>query len=452
MTDGSRASGPGRGLAALSRALLLLLWLGDLVALATGWASLQRLALPLLAAYGLLALLLVRPGARRLALALLAAALLLALGDGRPGLLLDGLRHALVYPAFLATIVLVRAAAAVHPAVDRARVRTLALPPAARAAGFLVGGHLFGAVLTAGSFALLAPLLDARTPEAERARLAALALRGSCLAALWSPFFVGMALVTRHLPELPLWQVAALGLGSSGLALLLTLALDARGAAAGLAAALRALAPLLPPVGGAAAIIVIGSAVSGLTSLETVLLVTPVLVGLWLLARPRGTARVVLGRTWTDLARLGEEMLLVGVVTLLGRVLVGASWTASLAEPLHAGLVPAGALLGALLALIVLLAVAGLHPLATVAITMALVTSGPPPAAPLALAGLGLLGWALGTMVGSTSLSLLIARTSFGLPARALSPGPNGRFVALFGAAAVLVLTLLDALARGRPS
>jgi hypothetical protein len=154
----------------------------------------------------------------------------------------------------------------------------------------------------------------------------------------------------------------------------------------------------------------------------------------------------VLGRTWADLGRLGEEMLLVGVVTVLGRVLVGASWTAAFAAPLHAGLVPGGVLLGGLLALIVLLAVAGLHPLATVAITMALLTDGPPPVAPIALAGLGLSGWALGTMVGSTSLSLLVARTSFGLPARALSPGPNGRFVLLFGAVSVAVLAVLDAL------
>lgn len=441
-----------RRLAAVGRSLLLLLWAAELAGLAARSELPRALALPALAGYGLVALALVRPGARRLALGLLAPALAVAALDGRPGLLLDGLAQALVYPAFLATIVLVRATASVHPAVARARGRVLALPAEARAAGFLVGGHLFGAVLTAGSFALLAPLLDPRAPEAERARLASLALRGSCLAALWSPFFVGMALVTRHLPDLPLWQVAASGLLLSGLAALLTLVLDAPGAARGLASALRALAPLLLPVCGAAALIVLASGLSGLRSLETVLLLTPLLVGLWLLGRGRSSAAAVLQRSWGDLARLAEEMLLVGVVTVLGRVLVGSSWTAALAAPLHAGLVPGAILLAALLALVILLAVAGLHPLATVAIAMALLTDGPPPVAPLALAGLGLLGWSLGTMVGSTSLSLLVARTSFGLPARALSPGPNGRFVAIFGAAAVALLGLLDALsAAGSP-
>lgn len=448
MSDERGAAGrAARAMSALGRLLLLLLWIAELAGLASGSALPQRLAAPLLAAYGLLALATVRPGARRLALVLLAPALLLSIADERPGLLLDGLHQALVYPAFLATILLVRSAASVHPAVARARERTLALAPDARAAGFLVGGHLFGAVLTAGSFALLAPLLDPRASEGERARLASLALRGSCLAALWSPFFVGMALVTRHLPELPLWQVAAMGLLLSALALLLTLRLDARGAARGLGAAFRALAPLLLPVGGAAALIVAGAELSGLRSLETVLLLTPPAIGFWLLGRPRGTARGVLAKVRADLGRLGEEMLLVGVVTVLGRVLVGASWAASLAAPLHAGLVPGGFLIAGLLALILLLAVAGLHPLATVAITMALLTDGPPPVAPLALAGLGLLGWALGTMIGSTSLSLLVARTSFGLPARALSPGPNGRFVLLFAALSVLVLAVLDAIA-----
>jgi hypothetical protein len=437
-------------LAGLGRGLMLALWLAELAWLATRHPDLPRLAAPLLAGYGLVALASVRPGARRLALLLLVPAILLTLLDRRPELLHQGLGQALVYPAFLATILLVRASAAVHPAVERARLRTTALASEARTAGFLAGGHLFGAVLTAGSFALLAPLLDPRAPIEERARLGALALRGSCLAALWSPFFVGMALVTRHLPELPLWQVAATGLGLTGLALAVTLATDGRGAADGLGAALGALAPLLPPVLGAASLIVAASALTGLKSLETVLLLTPPLVGLWLLGRPRGTATAVLARVWADLARLSEEVLLVGVVTVLGRVLAGASWTAMLATPLHAGLVPNGVLMGGLLAAIVLLAVAGLHPLATVAIAMALLTDGPPPVAPLALAGVGLLGWALGTMVGSTSLSLLVARTSFDLPGRSLSPGPNGRFAALFGTAAVATLTLLDAL-LGRP-
>mgnify|MGYP005838556049 CR=1 FL=1 len=425
---------------------MLALWLAELAWLATRHPALPRLSVPLLVAYGLVALIVVRPGARRLALLLVLPAVLLTSHDGRPELLRQGLEQALVFPAFLATILLVRASAAVHPAVERARRRTTALAREARTAGFLAGGHLFGAVLTAGSFALLAPLLDPRAPVEERARLGALALRGSCLAALWSPFFVGMALVTRHLPELPLWQVAAMGLGLTGLALGVTLATDGRGAARGLGAAFGALAPLLPPVLGAAALVVTASGLTGLTSLETVLLLTPLLVGLWLLGRPRGTATAVLARVWADLARLAEEALLVGVVTVLGRVLATASWTAALAGPLHAGLVPAGVLMGGLLAAIVLLAVAGLHPLATVAITMALLTDGPPPVAPLALAGIGLLGWALGTMVGSTSLSLLVARTSFELPGRSLSPGPNGRFVTLFGAAAVVALTILDAL------
>jgi len=437
----------------LGRALLLALWASELVALLTASATPAAVARPLLLAYGAVALLQVGPASRRLALALALPAVVLALVEGRPTLLLEGLDQALLYPAFLGTITLVRALAAVHPAVERARERTERLPNEARALGFFLGGHLFGAVLTAGSFALLAPLADPRASEAERARLAAMALRGSCLAVLWSPFFVGMALVTRHFPELALWRVTLLGLALSLLALLLTLATDARGAARFLAPALAALAPLLPPVGGAAAAIVLVASLSGLPSLAAVLLVTPPAAALWLSTRPRGTARAVASRTFELAGRLAEEMLLVGVVTVLGRVLAASSGTAHLAGPILAGALPGWLLLGGALAVIVLLAVLGLHPLATVAITMALLTEGPPPVTPLALAGLGLMGWALGTMLGSTSLSLLVARNAFELPARALSPGPNGRFVLLFGALAVALLALLDALGRpGAPT
>ncbi len=424
--------------------LVLLLWLLELASLLLGPTPLAAAGRPLLIAYGALALVLVRGGARRLAATLLVPALATALLEGRPELLLVGLDHALVFPAFLGTIALVRAVAAVHPAIERARRGMAALPPPARALGFFTGSHLFGAVLTAGSLAVLAPLVPSDVTPAERARLAAMALRGSCLAVLWSPFFVGMALVTGFVPGLPLWQVTSCGLLLSLLALALTAA-ELRGLAP-LGPALRALAPLVPPVGGAAASIVAVASTTGLPSLSAVLLVTPPAVALWLLVQPRSTRRAVLGRAWADCARLAEEMLLVGVVTVLGRVLVGASWTAVLAAPLHAGLVPGWVLLGLLLAVIVGLAVLGLHPLATVAITLALLTHGPAPVGPLALAGLGLLGWALGTMVGSTSLSLLVARTSFELPTRALSPGPNGRFVLLFGAGAVGLLALLDAL------
>lgn len=441
------AAGRAAWLVGAGRVLLWALWASELAALLTGSTLANLLGRPLLLAYGAVALRLVGPASRRLALGLAIPALALALLDGRPALLLEGLDQALLYPAFLGTIALVRALAAVHPAVARARERAERLPNEAKALGFFLGGHLFGAVLTAGSFAVLAPLADPRAGEAERARLASMALRGSCLAVLWSPFFVGMALVTRHLPELPLWQVTLSGLTLSLLALLLTLALDARGAARFVAPALSALAPLLPPVGGAAAVIVLVASLSGLPSLAAVLLVTPPAAVLWLATRPRGTARTVATRTFELTGRLAEEMLLVGVVTVLGRVLAASSWTAALAGPLLSGAVPGWLLLGGALALIVLLAVVGLHPLATVTITMALLTEGPRPATPLALAGLGLMGWALGTMLGSTSLSLLVARSAFELPARALSPGPNGRFVLLFGALSVAFLALLDALA-----
>ena len=437
----------------LGRALLLALWASELVALLTGSATPAAFARPLLLAYGAVALLQVGPASRRLALGLALPAVVLALVEGRPALLLEGLDQALLYPAFLGTIALVRALAAAHPAVDRARQRAQALPSEARTLGFFLGGHAFGAVMTAGSFALLAPLADPRASGAERARLAAMALRGSCLAVLWSPFFVGMALVTRHLPELALWRVTLLGLVLAALALLLTLATDARGAARFLAPALAALAPLLPPVGGAAAAIVLVASLSGLPSLAAVLLVTPPAAALWLATRPRGTARAVASRTFELAGRLPEEMLLVGVVTVLGRVLAASSGTELLAAPLLSGLVPGWLLLGGLLASIVLLAILGLHPLATVAITMALLTESAPPVTPLALAGLGLMGWALGTMLGSTSLSLLVARSAFELPARALSPGPNGRFVLLFGGLSVALLALLDALGRpGAPT
>ena len=132
-------------------------------------------------------------------------------------------------------------------------------------------------------------------------------------------------------------------------------------------------------------------------------------------------------------------------VTILSGVLAHSSWTGLLAAPLHAGYLPPVVLLGLLLVAIVAIAVLGVHPMATVAIILAVLVDGGSPIAPLTLAGLGLLGWALGTMIGTTSLSLLVASSSFAVARSRLSPGPNGRFALLFGLAAVSLLGIVDA-------
>ena len=425
--------------------VILFLWLaevGHLLLPSPAWWWPSVLALLALAA---LSLPTVRPGTRWLAGALFLPAIPLALFEGKPALLLDGLELALVYPAFLCTIVVVRAAAAVHPAISRARERVAALAPRERESGFLLASHLFGAVVTAGSFAILAPLLGRETPEAERAALAIAALRGSCLAVLWSPFFVGMALVTQYMPAVPLWHIALMGLALAAIGFAISLAQHGVAGLRGLPAAFHALWPTVPPVALAASLIILVSTLAGTKTLHTVLLVVPPLVAGWLAFQPSTARREALRQGWANLARLGEEILVIVAVTILSGVLAHSSWTGLLAAPLHAGYLPPVVLLGLLLAAIVAIAVLGVHPMATVAIILAVLVDGGSPIAPLALAGLGLLGWALGTMIGTSSLSLLVASSSFAVARSRLSPGPNGRFALLFGLAAVSLLGIVDA-------
>lgn len=443
MSEATRAR-----LAAASRIVLLCLWAAEVIGVASGTGINRVVAIAGLSAYAAIAVWLARIETLRLALPLAGIAIALAVMDGRPQLIGDGIAFAHTFPAFLATIMLVRALSTIHPAIGLARARVATLSDRDRASGFLLASHMLGAVVTAGAAAVLAPLVRTDADDQERARLATLALRGSSLAALWSPFFVGMAFVTQYVPSVPLYTVAIMGIGLAALAMVISMAPGGLSAFRGLGRALLALWPLTPPVAVAALLIIVAATLLHLRSLETVLLVMPPLVGAWLLTRPRQDRKTALRAGWQHLGRLNEEMLVMIAVTMISRTLAGVSWTSVLASPLHAGWLPPVVLLGVLVLLIILIAMMGVHPMATVAVILALLTDGPMVIAPLALVGMGLLGWGLGAMLSPTSLSLLIASTSFGVPRARLVYGANITFTIAFGTAAVLVMGMVDYLTR----
>ncbi|MCB2054040.1 MAG: hypothetical protein KDE35_07345 [Geminicoccaceae bacterium] len=434
MTAGVRAA----------RILVVLSWSIELLRTVAGLEVLRWPAALLLALYLLLILPSLRSSGRWMALALLGVAVVIAAVAGRPAALLDGLAFATVFPAFLATMVLLRVAAAVHPRVETVRRRVAQLDRPQRQAGFMLAAHLLAALVTAGAFAVLGPLRPAGLGEPDRRRLALACLRGANLAVLWSPFFLGMAVSTQLVPGVPTWQVTVLGLALAAEAMALAMAPMGGAAAVAVSTAVRALAPIVPPVAAAAVLIVAVSTMLGTSPLGTVFVVVPPLVAGWLLSQPKTSALRVVRDGWRGLATLGDEMLLVVTVSILSRVLAAVPWTADLVEAVLAfGLPPVG-LIAALLALIVGLALAGLHPLASVSVVLALMAGTTPAIAPLVLVAIGVLGWALGTMVGPTSLSVLLASASFDVAPRRLVVGINLVFVAAFATLAVGTLGLLN--------
>ena len=144
-------------------------------------------------------------GHSRILLAVLAAiTLALAAIYGEWGAILDGVARAAIFPAFLATIVLLRATADQRPEIESARQMFGALDPDRRDSGVVIGTHLIGAVLQVGVFAILAPILGRDASDDERREVFTSAIRGMSMVPFWSPFIVGMAVASQYLPAVPL--------------------------------------------------------------------------------------------------------------------------------------------------------------------------------------------------------------------------------------------------------
>jgi len=430
---------------AVSRWLALGLWILEIASLVAPHSPARDLAVAGLVAYGALVFPFVRRGTRIGAVIAILAAVGIALTAGEPELLLDGLEFAVVFPAFLATIALTRAAAEHNPLVARSRERLTAATPAARAGSTMLGAHLSGSVITAGSLGVVGPLTPRDASRDERVAAAAAAVRGICLAVLWSPFFLGMALTTRYLPQVPLWQITLCGLCLAIAGLSAALWGFGRITPAAFPALLAPFRPMLLPLVAVAGFVVVLASATPLGTLEAVFLTLPPLIAGWALLQRPGVRTAVVRGGWANVSGIADDLLLIGAVMIFSRVLA----QSGLAEPVvgliaNSALPPVVAYTG-LLAAIVVAGICGIHPIATVGVLLALLTDSDAFAS-LPVALLGVLGWGLGTMNGPSALVLMLAASTYGVPVRRLAFGQNLLFVAAAVPAAGVLLAGLDAL------
>ena len=148
----------------------------------------------LMAAYIALAL----PRLRRRTLVLCAllasAALVLAAISQSWRLVLPALDGATIFGAFFGTIMMLRTTADQRPETNHAREMFRHLDGGQISGAFLIGAHLIGALLVVGAMAVLAPIQERDASDEERRRAAESSLRGMCMAPLWSPFWIAMAI------------------------------------------------------------------------------------------------------------------------------------------------------------------------------------------------------------------------------------------------------------------
>jgi hypothetical protein len=352
-----------------------------------------------------------------------------------------GVQRATIFVPFLCTIVLLRACAEQRPEIAAAREMFTSLDRRRRGGGILIGAHILGSVLIVGAFALLAPILGRDAAESERRQVALAAMRGMCLAVLWSPFFVAMGFTSSYLPAVELWQIMPVGLLLAAIGILVAYLIFDREAGLGsLARVLRSLAPVMPSVAVAALTVALLTGLTRLTTVEALIIGMPVLCLPVLAAMGGGALKTAMRTTREGLGNLGPELCLMTFAMTLGVVLETTlpqtgvlPWLRGLAlsPPAVIGVVAGGITLAAFLTI---------HPIVSGTVLLVLFTSFPTGVADLVLMQCVLVGWSLGTMISVSSVSVATSSAMFRTaPEKLVTRGNIGLAVVLVTLSVVIL-------------
>lgn len=377
--------------------------------------------------------------------ALVAVMLPVAEYYGQWSAVIDGLARASVFPAFLATIVLLRAAADQRPEIENARQLFGALPANERDSGVVIGTHLIGAVLQVGVFAVLAPILGKDAPLAERREVFTTAIRGMMIVPFWSPFIVAMAVAGQYLPLVPLWQIILLGLVMSVMAVAVSvLAFDRNPGWGTLSRSLRSLAPVAFPVFVAALIVVGATGTTQLTTLQALILTLPIPCILAVVTVRSGDLRRALRQTASGIGGIGPETFILVSSITLGTVFEAALPDMGVLGLLEALALPAWAIILIVIMTMNVTGLVGMHAIVTGTLLLVIFTSVPTGVADLVLMQALLIGWGLCSGISIASLTVAVGATMFGIPPTELITRANIAFVFLTSLIAAGLLWALN--------
>lgn len=430
--------------------LLALLWAGELIYLVFPTEDLANILTPGLIVYVLFALAASRWQTLALCGALLIASLALCLAYDVWSALWPGFQKALIFLAFIPTAILIRSTADQRPEIATTRTLFTSLPRAERDGGLLIGCHAIGSVLSVGIFSLLAPIAGPNASEDERRQLVGVGLRGMCMAALWSPFFVSMALASEYLPGVALWQIMPAGFVLAMAGLLTSYFLfDNAGGFSGFARSLRSLAPVLPNVAVAAIVVAVVSGVSGLSTLQSLAMSVPPLCALALAPLGRAKAIVTCRATYHGLGQVGGE---IGILTF--SVILGVVFKAALAQ---SGLGPDLAVLTTSPVTVIAVTIGsmciagffGIHPIVSATVLLVLVANLPHGVTDLALMMAILTGWGLAAMISISGISVVLSSALFQVPPGRLIMKKNLILVSVFGTISIVLISLVNSVLSG---
>lgn len=429
-----------------SSGLLALVWVAELGFLLFRLPLLSTLATVGLAMFVMLAVLRASRHIRVLFLLVGTASVTIALAFADARALLRGFERAQIFGAFLPSVLLLRATADASPRLDRLREGVGRLTEAQARNWTFYGAHGLGAVLNVGAMAILAPVVARNAGDDERTQLAGCAARGVGTAVMWSPFFVAMAFVGQLVPSVPLWQAMLSGSGVALIGLLVAHLLFTGELAAGeFAASVRRLGALVLPTVVMVGVVVGATLAFGLSGLQAVALVLPLLCGGYLVCRGGAAIRDTARRTLASFGRLADELLIVVGATVLGVVIGAAPQVRELAAGMTPALIAGAPLLAATIVVLVGLGQLGLHPMIGGSIVVPIIASGAFGIEPSVLVAAAVFAWGLSASISIWSLPVAVAATSFGVPVRRLYNRGTAAFAAAMLLAGIVYFALLNA-------
>ncbi|MGE0310787.1 MAG: hypothetical protein AB7P21_04075 [Lautropia sp.] len=356
-----------------------------------------------------------------------------------------GLSAALPFAAFLPTVVALRAAVELTPAIAGIRASVSELPAEGRIAWMTLGAHLLAAIITLGFVSVLRPMLPERlTPDA-RLDLARGGIRGLGLAVAWSPFFVASAAAAQLVPSVPFWRTVLIGLSIALIGMLIAHRLFTPSLSrAQLRDAIGRVRVLLAPTVLLVGAVVAISALTGWTSLQSIVVAVPLASAAYIVLRAGSAARHTGARIVAGAGRMGDEVIIMTASVVFGTMVAGHGLPGSVEHAIEAlGRFPS-IIIALQVTTMVGLGFAGLHPIVSASVLVPLTQSLDLPIAPQVLANMVTLAWALSSMISIWTLPVVVTSNLFEIPVRHLATGANLRFALLVGTAGVAWLSLLN--------
>lgn len=366
---------------------------------------------------------------------------------GSTAALTDGFARAVVFGAFMPSVLLLRATVESSPRIERVHADLGRMDHAQAQNWTLYGSHALGAVLNVGAAAILAPLVTRDVDERRRAELAAASARGIALGAMWSPFFLSVAFTTQLAPHVPMWQVIAIGiatalLGFAASQAVITPRLGWRGFHASVAGLLPLAAPSAVVVGA-----VVGASIAFRWSgLQAVVLVVPLLCAAYLMRLgPTGTG-LAARRAFASLGRVADELVIVVGGTVLGAVVGAMPEVRALGASVTPQMISGPAVIAAIVLIMVLLGNLGLHPIVASSVMVPVVVVGDFGVTDLVAVSTAVFAWGLNGGLSIWTLPMAMSAAYFGVPTRRLITRRGLVYVSIVGFAGVLLLAAVNAL------